>query len=241
MSTDGKEHKHPDVAPPAVADRPRVTFFHHAAGWESGPDRSRNAFPLIEDHVLLRGADALEEADAGSPRFSPGRDRADSCRCSRRLAGSRRHPWCRADVSGRLRAPPAWPPPGAAVLRRGGSACPLNSPTTTPSSGSSRASSAGDDRCRRDSLVRRSGFPRGRIEPDEARLLALDPTLDLEAVRTHLAAIPVICKGGPEAGPIGDLPPRGRFRWLVSPRSTVIRMSAVHTGRTSDPPAASSG
>ena len=76
------------------------------------------------------------------------------------------------------------------------------------------------------------------IEPDEARLLALDPTLDLEAVRTHLAAIPVICKGGPEAGPIGDLPPRGRFRWLVSPRSTVIQMSAVHTGRTSDPAAA---
>ena len=75
------------------------------------------------------------------------------------------------------------------------------------------------------------------IEPDEARLLALDPTLDLEAVRTHLAAIPAICKGGPEAGPIGDLPPRGRFRWLVSPRSTIIQMSAVHTGRTSDPPA----
>ena len=75
------------------------------------------------------------------------------------------------------------------------------------------------------------------IEPDEARLLALDPTLDLEAVRTHLAAIPAICKGGPEAGPIGELPPRGRFRWLVSPRSTIIQMSAVHTGRTSDPPA----
>ena len=75
------------------------------------------------------------------------------------------------------------------------------------------------------------------IEPDEARLLALDPTIDLEAVRTHLATIPAICKGGPEAGPIGELPPRGRFRWLVSPRSTIIQMSAVHTGRTSDPAA----
>jgi hypothetical protein len=75
------------------------------------------------------------------------------------------------------------------------------------------------------------------IEPDEARLLALDPAIDLEAVRTHLATIPAICKGGPEAGPIGELPPRGRFRWLVSPRSTIIQMSAVHTGRTSDPAA----
>src|SRR3954469_21867684 len=80
-------------------------------------------------------------------------------------------------------------------------------------------------------------FLDARVEPDEARLLALDPTTDLEAVRTHLATIPAICKGGAEAGPIGDLPPRGRFRWLVSPRSTIIQMSAVHTGRTSDPAA----
>jgi hypothetical protein len=36
---------------------------------------------------------------------------------------------------------------------------------------------------------------------------------------------------------IGDLPQRGRFRWLVSPRSTVIQASAVHTGRTIDPDA----
>ena len=74
-----------------------------------------------------------------------------------------------------------------------------------------------------------------RIEPDEARLLALDPGLDLEAVSAHLATIPAVCKGGPEAGPIGELPARGRFRWLVSPRSTIIQMSPVHTGRTTDP------
>jgi Protein of unknown function (DUF3037). len=35
----------------------------------------------------------------------------------------------------------------------------------------------------------------------------------------------------------GELPQRGRFHWLVSPRSTVIQMSAVHTGRTADPAA----
>jgi hypothetical protein len=39
------------------------------------------------------------------------------------------------------------------------------------------------------------------------------------------------------AGPIGELPSRGRFRWLVSPRSTIIQMSPVHTGRTTDPAA----
>lgn len=78
-------------------------------------------------------------------------------------------------------------------------------------------------------------FLEARIEVDEARLRALDPTLDVEAVHEGLAIIPVVCAGGPRAGPIGDLPARGRFRWLVSPRSTVIQMSPVHTGRTTDP------
>jgi hypothetical protein len=73
------------------------------------------------------------------------------------------------------------------------------------------------------------------IELDTSRLLALDPALDLDAVRAHLATIPVVCRGGPEAGPIGALPHRGRFHWLVAPRSTMIQMSSVHTGRTSDP------
>jgi hypothetical protein len=74
-----------------------------------------------------------------------------------------------------------------------------------------------------------------RIDVDEARLKALDPTLDLDAVRAGLSVYPAICAGGPDAGAIGELPPRGRFRWLVSPRSTVIQASPVHTGRTSDP------
>jgi hypothetical protein len=78
-------------------------------------------------------------------------------------------------------------------------------------------------------------FLEARIELDEARLRAFDATLELEDVRAHLAAIPLICRGGEEAGPIGRLPQRGRFHWLVSPRSTIIQTSPVHTGRTSDP------
>jgi hypothetical protein len=77
-----------------------------------------------------------------------------------------------------------------------------------------------------------------RIEVNEARLLALDPSIDLETMRANLATIPAVCRGGAEAGPIGELPPRGRFRWLVSPRSTIIQTSPVHTGRTADPAAA---
>lgn len=76
-----------------------------------------------------------------------------------------------------------------------------------------------------------------RIEVDERAILALDASIDLEAMRANLAIIPRVCRGGPDAGPIGALPPRGRFRWLVSPRSTIIQPSPVHTGRTTDPAA----
>ena len=77
-------------------------------------------------------------------------------------------------------------------------------------------------------------FLEARIELDESRLRALDPMLDLAAVRAHLAPIPLICRGGAEGGPIGRLPPRERFHWLVAPRSTSVQVSAVHTGRCAD-------
>ncbi len=41
------------------------------------------------------------------------------------------------------------------------------------------------------------------------RLLALDSSVDLDTVRANLASIPVICAGGPDAGPIGKLSARG--------------------------------
>jgi hypothetical protein len=77
-------------------------------------------------------------------------------------------------------------------------------------------------------------FLEARIELDERRLTALDPGINLEAVRAHLASIPLICAGGPQAGPIGQLSRRERFHWLVAPRSTIIQVSPVHTGRCTD-------
>lgn len=80
-----------------------------------------------------------------------------------------------------------------------------------------------------------SEFLDARIELDEALLRTIDPTVDLAAVRAQLDLILTICRGGAAAGPIGLLPARGRFRWLVSPRSTMVQPSPVHTGRTADP------
>jgi hypothetical protein len=73
-----------------------------------------------------------------------------------------------------------------------------------------------------------------RIELDEAALLALYAGVDLELVRGALASIPAICAGGTDAGLIAKLSARERFHWLVSPKSTIVQTSPVHSGQCSD-------
>jgi len=74
-----------------------------------------------------------------------------------------------------------------------------------------------------------------RTALDESRLAAFWPELDPEAVRPHLRAIERIAAGDPGAGPIARLDETARFHWLVSPSSTIIQPSAVHTGLCDDP------
>lgn len=78
-------------------------------------------------------------------------------------------------------------------------------------------------------------FLAARVEVDEARLRALWPEVDVDLVRQHLEAIPRICAGDPDAGPIARLSIRERFHWLVSPRSTIIQVSPVHSGLCEEP------
>lgn len=78
-------------------------------------------------------------------------------------------------------------------------------------------------------------FLEARIELDETRLKALDPAIDLDAVRKNAASIPLICTGGPDAGPIGKLSQRERFHWLIAPRSTILQISPAHSGRCQSP------
>ncbi|HZR54636.1 MAG TPA: DUF3037 domain-containing protein [Streptosporangiaceae bacterium] len=70
-----------------------------------------------------------------------------------------------------------------------------------------------------------------RIALDEQRLLAVDPHVDVDAVRNGLTAVEKGCTEGPLAErPLGD-----RFRWLTAPRSTMVQPGPVHTGLTADP------
>ena len=74
-----------------------------------------------------------------------------------------------------------------------------------------------------------------RTMADEQRIAALWPGLDSASVQPHLRAIERIAAGEADAGPIAKLEPSERFHWLVSPSSTVIQPSAVHTGLCTDP------
>jgi hypothetical protein len=78
-------------------------------------------------------------------------------------------------------------------------------------------------------------FLRARVHVDQARLIALWPELDLDLVRRHLEAIPKICAGARDAGPIAAMSVAERFHWLVAPRSTMIQISPVHSGLCESP------
>jgi hypothetical protein len=69
-----------------------------------------------------------------------------------------------------------------------------------------------------------------RIRLNAKRMKALWPDADVELANEHLEAVRRICEGDPSAGAIAKLSQRERFHWVISPRSTIIQPSPVHTG-----------
>jgi len=80
-------------------------------------------------------------------------------------------------------------------------------------------------------------FLAARTLLDDDLLVALAPDCDPEIVRAHLMSIEAVAAGAPTGGPIAALSAPERFHWLVSPSSTIIQPSEVHTGLTADPAA----
>lgn len=72
---------------------------------------------------------------------------------------------------------------------------------------------------------------------DPAKLAALAPDSDLEAINQRLEEIRGVIEGDPSHGALAEMDPSDRFGWLVAPSSTVIQASAAHTGLTRDPAA----
>jgi Protein of unknown function (DUF3037) len=86
-------------------------------------------------------------------------------------------------------------------------------------------------------LCRPRRFLGAAMAVDTVRFAALAPGVPLASIEPHLDAIARIAAGDPSAGPIAQLDAAERFHWLVSPASTIIQPSEVHTGLCEDPEA----
>ena len=77
-------------------------------------------------------------------------------------------------------------------------------------------------------------FLRMQSALDERRLRSLHSDINIQEIKAHLKMFEQVCEGSVEAGSIGELPVGERFRWLTSPRSTIVQTSPVHTGLCGD-------
>lgn len=70
---------------------------------------------------------------------------------------------------------------------------------------------------------------------DEARLRALHPGVDIDAVCAALGFVAGVCAGDERGGAAAEHPLGLRFGFLKAPRSTVLQPGPVHGGITLDP------
>jgi hypothetical protein len=78
-------------------------------------------------------------------------------------------------------------------------------------------------------------FLEARVHLDVTKIHAFALESRAEEALQRLDAIVKICAGDPHAGPIAGLSQSARFHWLVSPRSTLIQVSRVHSGICDEP------
>ncbi|HET7388867.1 MAG TPA: DUF3037 domain-containing protein [Nocardioidaceae bacterium] len=78
-------------------------------------------------------------------------------------------------------------------------------------------------------------FLRAGCHVDSDRLRALSADVDVDAVRSALAAIDAVCRADESAGEPGRASIGTRFGFVKAPRSTVVQPGPVHGGRTEDP------
>ncbi len=87
-------------------------------------------------------------------------------------------------------------------------------------------------------FCRRLGVLAIELVIDEARLLALAPEFDLDAVRAQLDGLARIAEGDPAAGRLAGMAPADRFGFITAPSSTIVQPSAVHVGISAGDPQA---
>ncbi|MGH2379811.1 MAG: DUF3037 domain-containing protein [Candidatus Limnocylindria bacterium] len=80
-------------------------------------------------------------------------------------------------------------------------------------------------------------FLRARASLNLARLRALRPDADADALQAQLRLVERIAAGEVERGPLAEMSQSERFHWLTTPRSTAIQPGPIHGGMSDDPAA----
>jgi Protein of unknown function (DUF3037) len=74
-----------------------------------------------------------------------------------------------------------------------------------------------------------------RFELNRERICSFYGDVNLPDLEERLNAFDKICQGASDGGPIGQLNPASRFRWLSAYRSTILQTSRIHPGLCYDP------
>jgi len=77
-------------------------------------------------------------------------------------------------------------------------------------------------------------FLKAKYLLDKKKVEYLCGKTDIQELEDHLQIFERISNGSADAGPIAQLPPAERFRWLTATRSTIIQTSKVHPGFCTD-------
>ena len=213
-----------------LIDHGAALYIQHT--WRSPAEHARRPFANLTDHVLLPFAGSLAEADA---RLAP-RLTVDALEAIVAAIPDR---WLTRPTS----APPMSTISAAGSRRRGRSFRPM--PDAGHRSPFEYALVRVVPRVERGERInagvivfsRPRRFLAARTHLDEDVLRVLAPGCDPAEVRPHLAAIEQIAHGDAAGGPMATLALSERFHWLVSPSSTIVQPSEVHTGLTEDPAA----
>ena len=78
-------------------------------------------------------------------------------------------------------------------------------------------------------------FLNTKIAVNEERIRAFCKDVECDELEEYIRSFERISKGGKGSGPIGELSPAERFRWLTATRSTIVQTSKVHPGLTNNP------
>lgn len=83
-------------------------------------------------------------------------------------------------------------------------------------------------------MCKRRRWLRMAVNIDKNRILPIAPDSDLVSLKNQLSGFSGIASGDNAYGPIAQLEPEERFRWLTAVKSACINTSRPHPGLTDD-------